>query len=95
VTQVIAPHAGLCTKKGEMVREKPPPSPKVVEKKKRARSKSVKRAPTLSPFQERLKETEFYTKPKFDDFQSTPAVKVLYHCPSSTIAVLIYYNRNY
>jgi len=58
-----------------MVREKPPASPKVGEKKKRARSKSVKRAPNLSPFQERLKETDFYTKPKFDDFLSTAAVK--------------------
>jgi len=63
------------TTQGKMVREKPPPSPKVGEKKKRARSKSVKRVPTLSPFQERLKDSEFYTKPKFDDFLSTPAVK--------------------
>ena len=36
------------------------------------------RRPNLSPFQERLKETDFYTKPKFDDFLSIPAVKVVY-----------------
>eukprot|EP00092_Neocalanus_flemingeri_P012773 GFUD01013764.1.p1 GENE.GFUD01013764.1~~GFUD01013764.1.p1 ORF type:complete len:2085 (+),score=698.75 GFUD01013764.1:68-6256(+) len=58
-----------------MVREKPPPTPNSGEKKKRARSKSVKRGPTLSPFQERLKDSEFYTKPKFDEFLSIPAVK--------------------
>jgi len=73
----VTPAAACCrhTQKNRMVREKPPASPKVVEKKKRARSKSVRRGPTLSPFQERLKETDFYTKPKFDDFLSIPAVK--------------------
>jgi len=58
-----------------MVREKPPSSPKTGEKKKRARSKSVKRAPSLSPFQQRLKETEFYTQPEFDKFLALPTVK--------------------
>ena len=46
-------------------------------KKRRARSKSVRRlGPTLSPFQERLKETDFYTKPIIDKFDSLPTIKV-------------------
>ena len=32
--------------------------------------------PTLSPFQERLKETDFYTKPIIDKFDSLPTIKV-------------------
>ena len=59
-----------------MVRENPAESPKVTAKKKRARSKSVKRGPTLSPFQERIKETEFYTQPKFEEFLTCRNVKV-------------------
>ena len=46
-------------------------------KKRRARSKSVRRlGPTLSPFQQRLKETDFYTKPIIDKFDALPTIKV-------------------
>ena len=55
------------------------PGPKAPPtKKRRARSKSVKRlGPTLSPFQERLKETEFYTKPIIEEFDGLATVKVI------------------
>ena len=53
------------------------PGPKA-SKKRRARSKSVKRlGPKLSPLQERLKDTEFYTKPIIEQFDSLPTVKVI------------------
>ena len=42
----------------------------------RSKSKSVKRGPTLSPFQERLKETDFHTQPKIDEFAALPSTKV-------------------
>ena len=61
-----------------MVRETPSPGPKTPGTKQRAKSraKSVKRGPILSPFQERLKETEFYTKPITEKFDETRSVKV-------------------
>ena len=55
-----------------MVRETPSPGPK----RRTTRAKSIKRGPQLSPFQERLKETEFYTKPIIDKFEDTKSVKV-------------------
>ena len=36
----------------------------------------LKQGPQLSPFQERLKETDFYTKPVEEKFENTRSVKV-------------------
>ena len=61
-----------------MVRDTPSPGPRTpgVKRRAKSRAKSVKRGPLLSPFQERLKETEFYTKPATDKFDATRSVKV-------------------
>ena len=37
---------------------------------------NLKQGPQLSPFQERLKETDFYTKPVEEKFENTRSVKV-------------------
>ena len=65
-----------------MVRDTPSPGPRAgaspANKRRGPRAKSLKRmlGPSLSPFQERLKETEFYTKPLIDKFDTMSSVKV-------------------
>ena len=64
-----------------MVRDTPSPGPRVGPspgaKKRGPRAKSLRRmGPSLSPFQERLKETDFYTKPLIDKFDTMSSVKV-------------------
>ena len=64
-----------------MVRDTPSPGPRVGASpgpKRRARAKSLKRllGPSLSPFQERLKETDFYTKPLIEKFDAMSSVLV-------------------
>ena len=65
-----------------MVRDTPSPGPRVGAspgtRRRTPRAKSLKRmlGSSLSPFQERLKETEFYTKPVIDKFDTIKSVKV-------------------
>lgn len=65
-----------------MVRDTPSPGPRAGPspgaKRRGPRAKSLRRTlgPSLSPFQERLKETDFYTKPLTDKFDAMSSVKV-------------------
>lgn len=65
-----------------MVRDTPSPGPRAGPspgvKRRGPRAKSLRRTlgPSLSPFQERLKETDFYTKPLIDKFDTMSSVKV-------------------
>ena len=65
-----------------MVRDTPSPGPRAGPspgaKRRGPRAKSLRRTlgPSLSPFQERLKETEFYTKPLVEKFDAMSSVRV-------------------
>ena len=71
-----------CSSDLRMVRDTPSPGPRVGAspgpKRRAPRAKSLKRllGPSLSPFQERLKETEFYTKPLVEKFDAMSSVRV-------------------
>ena len=45
--------------------------------KRRSRSKSLKKVTKLTPFEERLKDTDAYTKPRLDDFSRCGNIKVI------------------
>ena len=64
----------LLLESSNMVLEKAPATPGA---KRRSRSKSLKKVNKLTPFEERLKDSETYTRPHLEEFSRCGNIKVI------------------